>query len=205
MLAIPELKPIGPWIKGEIVGYVDPKMDQRDSEAVNASRAWYALLVAPQHESIAAAHLTGRRFKTYFPTVPACTTRGLRRAKVTVHQPMMRGYVFIRLDFRADGDRLHHIMATPGVHRFLRMGDRLAVISDQDMRRVENIARELAKPKPVQSIWSVGEVVRVSDGVFSGINAVITDIVSQDRIKVEIPLLGQAVPITLDSAILEKL
>lgn len=194
MLAIPETRPIEPVLH-----------DLRGQDAPPAERAWYVLLVAPQHESTATAHLIGRRFRAYFPTVPSKTTRGLRRAKVIVHRPMMRGYVFIRLNFRADADRLHHIAAVPGVHRFMRINDRLAVVPDHEMRRVERIAEELAKPKPVQSIWDVGEVVRVSDGVFSGINAVITDIVSQERIKVEIPLLGQAVPTILDSAVLEKL
>ncbi len=172
---------------------------------IDVARAWYVLLIEPQHERIAAAHLIGRGLKAYFPTVPCLTTRGLRRLKITVHRPMMPGYLFVHLNFFADQTRLRYIPHAPGIHSFLRIGERYAVVPDADMARAEKIAEELAKPKPVQSMWSVGEVVRIDSGPFCGLRATIMGLYSKDRIRVEIPFKASVIPVELDAANLDKL
>lgn len=171
----------------------------------DGQRLWYVLLIEPQHEAKVAAHLTAHRLKVYMPTIARITTRGVRRTKVAVLDPLLRGYLFAHLNFTLDRRGLRHLKTAPGVHRFLQLDDTYATVPDYEMQRLQMNEEELAKPKPFQSIWSIGEVVRVTDGPFWGLNVTITGLVSSDRITVDVHLLGRAVPTTLDSDDIEKL
>jgi transcription termination/antitermination protein NusG len=165
---------------------------------------WYVLQIHPQHEGIAAAHLIGRRFKVYLPTMLSTSTRSIRRRKVKIARPIFPGYLFIFIDFDRD-DRLHFVHNAPGVHKFLQLGTDLAIISQLDMDRIGRIEEALMKPREKASIWNVGEVVRIGDGPFTGLTAKIARLDENDRITVLLTLLGRATPVTLPDAELEKL
>jgi transcription antitermination factor NusG len=166
-------------------------------------RRWYILLIEPQQEVRSYTCLKSYGLKVYLPLIPCLTTRGVRRTKVTVYRPMMRGYLFVDEGSLAEG--MMHIERMPAVHRFLQIGSRYATVPNGQMERVRHIEQELAKPKPFQSIWDVGEVVRINDGAFWGLSATIVDLANGERIRVEVSLLGRSVPMTVDSDILDKL
>lgn len=163
---------------------------------------WLVLLIEPQQEVRVHVCLKSYQIRNYLPLLPHVTTRGIRRTKVTVYRPMMRGYLFVHEE---TVEELPYLNRPLPIHGFLRFGDQLARVADKDVRRVQNAEEELAKPKPIQSIWSVGEVVRITDGPFTGLNATITDLATGDRIRVDLPFMKRAVPMSLGADQLEKL
>lgn len=171
-------------------------------ELLSGGAVWYALLIEPQQEVRTYRTLQSYRVRTCMPLVPHWTTRGVRRTKVQVFRPMLRGYLLVREDSVED---LRCIRQPLPVHGFLRFGDCIAVVSQRDIDRLTNIEQELAKPKPIQSIWDVGEVVRINEGPFMGFNATITDLANGERIKVDVPFMKRAVSMTLDAVHLDKL
>ena len=173
---------------------------------------WYLLLAQAQEERSAAAHLIGRRFRTYLPTLPGVTTRGVRRAKVTTQRPMFPGYLFIRLDLSDDttddSRRLHFVTATPGIRKFFQHDDHYAVVSDIEMARVELVEREehrayTRRTTPVT--WIKGEKVRVAEGIFTGQNGYVLRLDGVQGIAIELTLLRRSVKVTLPATALEKL
>jgi transcription antitermination factor NusG len=166
-------------------------------------REWYVLLIEPQQEVKVYTQLKSYQLNVYLPLVPHVTTRGVRRTKVPVFRPMMRGYLFV--DAASLDAGMAHIERQPAIHRFLQFGDSYATVADAVIDRVRHIEQELARPKTVQSIWSVDEVVRISDGPFAGLNATITDLANGRRIRVDIALMRRAVSTTMDASQLEKL
>lgn len=163
---------------------------------------WLVLIVEPQQEVRTHVTLKSYQLRTYLPLVPFTTTRGVRRTKVTVYRPMMRGYLFVHEQAVEDLLLLNRPLP---IHGFLKFDDRAARVADSDLRKVQNIEEELAKPKPIQSIWDVGEIVRIIEGPFTGFNATITDLANATRIRVDVPFMKRAVPMTVDADHLEKL
>lgn len=169
-------------------------------------RQWFVLLCEPQMERKAAARLIGERFKVYLPECLVWTTRGIRRRKVQAPRPMFRGYLFIRLSLLLDP--FTHASSAVGVHKFLKFGEDFAIVPDEVMRRIGMIEQELMTPKQLRgpsAMFHVGEAVRVAEGTFSGFNADIIRLDDEERITILLPLLGRAVPVTLEAEQLEKL
>lgn len=204
MLAGDDLKPIGSLLIGQIVEYVDVERE-REGLVDDSMRQWYVLLIEPQQEAKAAAHLIGRGVKQYLPTIPSWTTRGIKRTKVKVLRPMFPGYLFVRLDFANDGRALRHIRSTVGVTKFLQFDTDYAVVPEQAMQRIFAVEQDMLKPRPKVRAYAVGEKVRINEGPFSGINGDIVGLDDNDRVKVLLSLLGRATPVQLSESVIEKL
>jgi transcription antitermination factor NusG len=162
------------------------------------------LVCEPQQAVRATVTLQAFRVPYYLPMIKRITTRGLRRTKVTSYRPLLGDYILMPERSIEPLFRLHQRRPLP-IHRFLRVGDCLAMVSEQEVRRLRNQEEELARPKPFESIWSVGELARVTEGPFIGFNVTVVDLADGERIRVEIPMFGRAVPMPIDSASLEKL
>ena len=165
-------------------------------------RFWCALRIEPQQEIKVNLTLRSHRIHTCLPLVPGWTTRGVRRTKVAVYRPMLRGYILVRDDSFED---LCGIRQPLPVHGFLRVGNCLAVVTEQEMQRLLSQEQDLAKPRAIQAEWEVGEVARICDGPFYGLNATITDLANGERITIQVSLLGRSVPMPVESSFLEKL
>lgn len=169
-------------------------------------RPWLVLTTEPQRETLAASHLFARHFKTKLPQVRVEARRGHRRKKVAVARPMFRGYLFVRFAFGIDSPS--RVTSAPGVHNFLRIGERYAFISDDEMRAIEMIEDELMKPKEVNgpsAIFDVGEEVRVAEGAFSGLNGRISSLDDDERVSILLEMLGRKVRTQIEADSLEKL
>jgi transcription antitermination factor NusG len=162
------------------------------------------VVTEPQQEVRATVTLQSFRVPYYLPMITHLTTRGVRRTKVKSYRPLLRGYIMIPESACQRFVSLHQRRPMP-IHGFLRCGENFSVVTEIEIRRLRNIEQELAKPKSIQSIWSVGEVARIGDGAFTGLNCAVTDLANGQRITVEVSLLGRSVPITLDEASLAKL
>jgi transcription antitermination factor NusG len=162
------------------------------------------VVTEPQQEVRTTVTLRSFDVPYYLPMITQFTTRGVRRTKVKSYRPLLRGYLMIPESACHRFMQVHQRRPMP-IHGFLRCGDNFSVVTEIEIRRLRNIEQELAKPKSIQSIWSVGEVARIGDGAFSGLNCAVTDLANGQRITVEVSLLGRAVPITMDEASLQKL
>lgn len=97
--------------------------------------SWHAINTAPMEESIAAAHLVGRRFGVYVPTFEQVSiVRGKRIAK---RRPLFPGHIFL---FVWDIHRhLRRIRSCPGVVRVLTVDERPVVVEDEAIDRMQAI------------------------------------------------------------------
>lgn len=196
MLANETLKPIGPYVVGQIVDYIERQ--QEEVVITSRYRRWHVLLIEPQQERRVAVYLTAYRFKVYLPTIPYRTTRGCRRVKVEVERPMFPGYLFIRFDPDLDdGKRRQRIDIAQGVREFMKLDGEHAIISEADLLRVEQEEKYQHDPTRRAAVrfgYDQGEMVRVTDGPFQGFNGTIGQLDDRGRIKVLLSLLGRAVP-----------
>jgi transcription antitermination factor NusG len=75
--------------RAELAGRITAEISAADL----AAPRWYALTIAPGHERIAAAHLAGRRFGIYLPTIHE--TVWSAHAWRLRQQAIMPGYLFV--------------------------------------------------------------------------------------------------------------
>ena len=85
---------------------------------------WYALYTKPQCERIVSQRLQVKGFETYLP--PASVLEGHPK---TGAQSFFPGYLFVRLDLKADP--LSSVRWTPGLKHVVRFGERPAVVPNE--------------------------------------------------------------------------
>lgn len=172
---------------------------------------WFALQAEPQQETLAAAHLIGRRFDVYLPAVAVYAKRG--RAMQWRTEPMFRGYLFLRMTLGRLAESVARVQTLPGVRGFVRMagGDStsaLAAIRPDDMLRIRHDEAESFGHKrhgQYDGHLAPGAAVRVVDGPFAGFPGEVENIRDGDHVRVLVQIFGRATPVTVAAWALEAM
>lgn len=181
-------------------------------------RQWFVLQCEPQREKTAAGHLVGRNFKVFLPTETRRRTRNVNTAfgtkvvKDNVIKPIFPSYLFVRLNFQADQARLKFIHNAPGIrggiHSFLCVNERPAVISDAVMAAIERCSEESSKPKKAEASFKPGQDVQLLEGPFAYFTAKVEQIMKlepEERIRVLVTVFGRETKIELSADQLRSL
>jgi hypothetical protein len=125
------------------------KLGRYAVDAPDGAACWHVLLIEPQHENVAAAHLAGRGFGVYLPTVTVIDRKDRGKFKDV---PMFRGYLFT---FVWDiWKHYRRIMACPGVIGPLMVGEQAGVLTDSEIDLIQ--AQEggmISKPRKRKRRW----------------------------------------------------
>ena len=151
--------------------------------------AWFCLKSQPKREHIAAAHLRQMaELEVFSPRLrfKRATTRGAR----WFEESMFPGYLFARFQFAAACKRVRSAM---GITQILQFGDHYARIDDAviESLRVQSGPDEIAV---VNYDIKDGDKVRITDGSLSGLEAVVTQILSgRERVRLLLDFLGREI------------
>ncbi len=171
--------------------------------------AWHVVYTSPQGEGIANKSIRALGFDAYMPLER--TVRIVRRRKVEVERPLFSRYLFVGVEMLDDWKA---VLDLDGVEDVLRNNDipsRVPVAWIEMLRKLEGLGsfdRRKNAPTPFQ----IGEMVRVSAGPFSGLNARIESFAArlksaskEQRAKVLLDFLGQQTRMEMDVVSLERL
>jgi transcriptional antiterminator RfaH len=156
---------------------------QVDSEEA----AWYCLRSQPKHERIATIHL--RMLEgviAFFPRIrfKRRTMRGL----VWVTEAMFPSYLFARFELTKMHGEVRYAHGVTGIVRF---GDRYPTIEDRVLERLRDLIG-VAEIRELSHELSPGDQVKIVDGAFVGLEAVITRVLpAKQRIRVLMDFLGR--------------
>lgn len=176
-----------------------------DCHTSDDKRRWFGVLTEPSCERLAAAFLIGCRIKVYLPMVGKWRRHGVRRTKAWITEPMFPGYLFVRLDFAADDKAIRRVQSGRGINDFMMFGECYAVVSDTEMRKIASASDAGMIKREQSSIWEAGEEVRISDGLFTGFNALINTLEHKGRIDVLLSMFGRLSLVELGVEQIEKL
>jgi transcriptional antiterminator RfaH len=150
---------------------------------------WFCLKTQPKHEHIAAATLRRRLgLETLAPRIRF--RKATQRGSVWFVEAMFPGYLFTRCVYR---DTFRSVQVTPGVRGFVRFGDGVAGI---ESRVISELQKLLVDEETVtfEPELSVGARVKITEGAFHGLEAVITQLLpARERVKVLLNFLGREV------------
>lgn len=144
---------------------------------------WHVLHVLSNHEKKVAQHLQVRTIEYYLPLYKEKVKWTDRT--VVAERPLFSGYVFARFDpeYRVP------VISTPGVLRLLgdQMGD---LVEDEEL---EKIRTGLAKGLPLRPHprIAVGTKVRIRNGVFEGVEGVVSELRQQCKVIITLAAVRQ--------------
>lgn len=126
---------------------------------------WYLVHCKSGQDSRALEHLERQHFECYRPLYDKERVRGGR--KVVTRTALFPGYLFIRLD------RIHDnwlpICSTRGVLRIVRFNDYPLPVADSI---IEEVRRRVETPRLREAYLRAGESVVITEGSFSGMEAI---------------------------------
>jgi transcription termination/antitermination protein NusG len=156
----------------------------------NAPESWFALVVRPRHEKVAAQALKSKGLDTFLPLTTRRHQYANRSRSFDV--PLFPGYLFCRFNFL---QRLP-VITTPGILRIVGAGASPIPVSDVEITSLQIATRERIPAYPHPFLCE-GEKVTITEGPFFGMEGlVVSKAVSRKdalRIVVSIELLQRSV------------
>jgi transcriptional antiterminator RfaH len=154
-----------------------------------AEPRWFCLRTKPKHEHLATAGL--RQLMGVECVCPRIRYRkATRRGAVWFAEALFPGYLFAEFVYSVQH---RQVQSAPGILTMLRFGEGVAVIDSETIGRLREAGGEeeviVFDPPP-----KVGDEVRIAEGCFEGLQAVITELLpARDRVKVLLEFLGRSV------------
>jgi transcriptional antiterminator NusG len=196
------LKPIGPWLVGQVVGYVE-----RQPKYCTLGGDWYVVATEPKHENLAKGEIADAGLVPYLPMVTRFEKHG-RGGLRLMTRPMFPSYILVRC--AAIADHWNKITSARGVRRLLGLDGQPKPIHDGELEvirlheaeyaeqeterlRLEQAAAKARLGGKSGLIWhfSPGDRARIKNGPFAGFNAQLKSAVdSRDRIRALISIFG---------------
>jgi transcriptional antiterminator RfaH len=158
-----------------------------NNQADTKGPAWYCLRSQPKHEHIAAAHIRLLEGVTVF--CPRIRFKRLtRQGLVWVTEAMFPSYLFAHFDL---GERHRQVRYAHCVIGIVQFGNRYPIIEEGTLLFLRD-QTGVAEVKELTYELSQGDQVKVVGGVFAGLEAVITQILSaKERVRILMDFLGR--------------
>lgn len=167
-------------------------------QTILSQLAWYLVLTKPRQEAKALLNLTQQGYLCY---LPLCSVEKIRRGKaVLVSEPLFPRYLFIRLDSSQDGKSWTPIRSTLGVSTLVQFGGQPARAEDELIHAL----KEHEQASPCTTLFKPGELVRIADGPFAGLEAIYQCSEAEHRSIVLLELLHKRVRMQIETARLGK-
>lgn len=157
---------------------------------------WFCVKTKPRNESAARRMLVRDvGIEVFCPMLRFERVR--RSGKVKVTEAMFPGYVFAKFHYRTQH---RHVAGTLGVSTIVRFGGIPSIVPDEVVAelRASVVDQETIEiPTNIQ----VGEEVQLLQGPFSGIRALVTQVLpAQERVKVLLEILGMEREVEVEAA-----
>jgi transcriptional antiterminator RfaH len=185
------------------------KKSQAEQPLIPASfpleRRWYVIYTNIKCEFRANMGLKAKGFETLLPYIRKRIRHG--RQTSIVDRPVFPRYLFIKFDVEKD-EWFHPIKSTDGVEDLIRNDNIPVRVPEQQIERLRRaqVCGDFDTTKKPVSEYVAGEMVRISEGVFSGFSAtVLAAMPDKNRAELMLEFLGRKSKIELDYEALQKL
>lgn len=186
-----------------------PQDEMENTQAVTDGRQWYVIHTYSGYEDQVAQNLEQRiqsmnmEGKIFHVLVPKEKQIEIKNGKrKVVENRIFPGYVLVQM--LVTEDSWYVVRNTPNVTGFIGFGTHPTPISQEE---VERIKKRMGIEEPKYQIeFSVGDLVRITDGALKGFEAKVQEVDQQrGKIKVSVNMFGRETPVTLDSLQVKKI
>ena len=170
----------------------------------DSNKKWYVLRAISGKEAkvkeyietdVKLRGLTDKVTQVLIPTEKVVQVRNGKR--IVKEKPYLSGYVLVEAELV--GDIAYLLRNTPNVLGFLGGMEEPTPIRQAEINRILGTVDELQETTDESLLeFTVGEVVKVNTGPFSGFNGVIEEInTEKKRLKVMVKIFGRSTPVDL--------
>jgi transcriptional antiterminator NusG len=191
----------------------DKRQFWRKRAAAAAMRRWYLLSVLPQLENRISGHLVGMKVSNvYSPQIyvdrltysrQMLTGKRICTGRKRVLEPMLRGYLFVRLDYDAEWPRIRARIPAEQMQMVNRPDGNPYVVHDVFMQAVFETELELGEKKAEKARFEPGQAIRLLTGPFQDWLGRVERLEDGDRIRVLLDLFGRETPVVQSSSEIE--
>lgn len=168
-----------------------------ESRPVSISRTgWWAVYTRHQHEKVIAEMLTAKGLEVFLPLYESI--HRWKDRKKALELPLFPCYLFIK---ESIGGRLLTV-TTPGIHMLLTLGERIAVIPDEEIAAIRRAVTDPARVEP-HPFLNCGERVRVIRGPMEGHEGILVRKKNLCRLVLSVQMLSQAAAVEVNASDVE--
>jgi len=157
---------------------------------------WFCVKTRPRQEGSAKRSvIRDVGVEVFCPMLRFERARSSGRVKVT--EAMFPGYIFARFNFR---DQNRHVAASHGVSHIVKFGGVASIVHESI---IQELRSAIVSEETVEILTNiqVGEEVKLITGPFSGVRALVTQVMpAQARVKVLLELLGMEREVEIESS-----
>lgn len=161
--------------------------------------AWYLVHTKPRQETKALFNLEQQGYSCYLPLVRVEKMQSGKALVLT--EPLFQRYLFIQLDCSGGGRSWTPIRSTPGVSTLVQFGERLATVDGALLQQL----RAHNQSHPISALFNSGEMVRICNGPFAGLNAIYQCSDAKQRSLVLLEVLHKQLNMQIDTTMLGKI
>lgn len=169
----------------------------------DADRYWYVIQTRPRYEKKVDEQIKAKGIETFLPLILTIRKWSDRKKKITI--PMFPGYLFVRAN---EEERQRAIQDTVGALRYIFYRNKAAVVSDRELENIQLSLRDPERFKIENTNVRKGDMVKITGGVFTGMEGVVTEIRGSYKLTINIIELSMSLNIILNSnevKLLEKI
>jgi len=165
-----------------------------DTAGRQTTDRWYVLHTRSRQEKAVATQLAARKVSHFLPLVEQVHFYGNRKAVVSL--PLFPSYVFLH----GTAEQAYEVDRTKRLVRIITVKDQ-----QQLEWELQNLRLALKKKAPLDPYPYLKKGVRaeVKSGPFRGLQGVIEDRLKPERLLLQIDMLGRALSVEIDGALLE--
>lgn len=169
----------------------------------DGERHWYVIQTRPRYEKKVDEQIKAKGIETFLPLILTIRKWSDRKKKITI--PMFPGYLFVHAN---EEERQRAIQETIGALRYIFYRNKAAVVSDRELENIQLSLRDPERFKIENTNVRKGDMVKITGGVFTGMEGVVTEIRGSYKLTINIIELSMSLNIILNSnevKLLEKI
>ncbi|MFH1212494.1 MAG: UpxY family transcription antiterminator [Candidatus Neomarinimicrobiota bacterium] len=163
----------------------------KPAKSVKNTKHWYAAYTKPRHEKKVIGLLEQQEIECYLPLV--CGQHQWSQRRAEVEEPLIRGYVFVRIR----KDQSLYVLETYGVVRFVMFSREMAMVPDFQINALRRSLEGGFTLSPT-NYMQIGQVVEVTEGSLKGVIGKIQRIDNQDKFVLTLDAVQAAYTIQID-------
>jgi len=162
-------------------------------------KRWYLLYCKRGDLARARLHLENQGVECYYPEMQV--EKLVRGKRKVVTEPLFSSYLFVRFDYEA-GPTFTTVRSSRGVVDFVRQGSYPQEVQGDLIYELKQVEQQAVEPM-VTSLPDKGQVVRIKQGQFAGLDAIYSEADGELRSILLIKLISQTVEVRVSNSDIE--
>lgn len=159
---------------------------------------WYVAYTRANFERKIAREIVDQQIEHYLPIRKEIRQWSDRLKKIEI--PLFPNYIFVKIRLQRKVD----ILGIPGVLSLVSFSGQPVSISEDEIEHIRKI-EERGKDVSLEYYYCVGDRVRITQGIFTGMEGILLRKSGQMRFVLKLPAISQAVSVEIESDQLERI